>query len=238
VCDSAIIVNVQSMNNKTNLYALTGWIGSGKDTVADLLENRYGWHRVSFAGALKDAVSVVFDWPRELLEGRTLHSREWREMVDTWWANRLNIPHLTPRWVLQNIGTDVLRHHFHDDIWIASVERRLMKLDPAIPAVISDCRFPNEIQLIREYQGQLVQVIRSFDTPEWYGCAVRENFADAEQLQDLKDHALTMKHLYPHVHSSEYSWVGHPIDYKIINTQTLTDLEEQVDMFTQLIKNR
>ena len=222
----------------TNLYALTGWIGSGKDTVADLLEHRYGWHRISFAGALKDAVSVIFDWPRELLEGRTLHSREWRETVDPWWANKLGIPHLTPRWVLQYIGTEVMRGYFHDDIWVAAVERRLDKLSAETPTVISDCRFPIEIQLIKHYGGQLVQVVRSFDTPEWYKCAVRENFADADQLQDLKDHGLTMKHLYPHVHSSEYSWVGHAIDYRIINTQTLTDLDEQVDMFVQLVKSR
>lgn len=226
------------MTNKTNLYALMGWIGSGKDTVALRLQNHYGWRRVSFAGALKDAVSVIFGWPREQLEGLTLDSRKWREAVDPWWATRLNIPQLTPRWVLQHVGTDVLRNYFHDEIWIAALERRLLEQDPAQPVVISDCRFPNEIQLVKAYQGNLVQVVRSFELPVWYQCAVRQNSANDEELLDLMEHRLTMESLYPDVHASEYSWVGNKIDYTIINTQTLDDLNEQIDMFVELIKNR
>lgn len=226
------------MTNKTNLYALMGWIGSGKDTVALRLQNHYGWRRVSFAGALKDAVSVIFGWPREQLEGLTLDSRKWREAVDPWWATRLNIPQLTPRWVLQHVGTDVLRNYFHDEIWIAALERRLLEQDPSQPVVISDCRFPNEIQLVKAYQGNLVQVVRSFELPVWYQCAVRQNSANDEELLDLMEHRLTMESLYPDVHASEYSWVGNKIDYTIINTQTLDDLNEQIDMFVELIKNR
>lgn len=226
------------MTNKTNLYALMGWIGSGKDTVALRLQNHYGWRRVSFAGALKDAVSVIFGWPREQLEGLTLDSRKWREAVDPWWATRLNIPQLTPRWVLQHVGTDVLRNYFHDEIWIAALERRLLEQDPAQPVVISDCRFPNEIQLVKAYQGNLVQVVRSFELPVWYQCAVRQNSANDEELLDLMEHRLTMESLYPDVHASEYSWVGNKIDYTIINTQTLDDLNEQIDMFVELTKNR
>jgi len=222
----------------TNLYALTGWIGSGKDTVADLLETQYGWHRVSFAGALKDAVSVIFDWSRELLEGRTLHSREWREKVDPWWADRLGIPHLTPRWALQHIGTDVMRNHFHDQIWIAAVDRQLTKLDPAVPVIISDCRFANEIQLVRNHGGQLVQVIRDRQLPEWYMCAVRENFADAAQLKDLQENCLTMQHLYPQIHASEYKWVGHTLDCEIDNTGTMQSLKQNVHQFAHTVKNR
>jgi len=225
------------MTNNTNLYALLGWIGSGKDTVASRLESHYGWRRVSFAGALKDAVSVIFGWPREMLEGLTLDSRAWRENVDPWWADRLGIPHLTPRWVLQHMGTNVLRQHFHDDIWIAALEKRLIDSDDQ-PIVISDCRFQNEIKLVKQYQGNLVQVIRSFETPVWYQCAVRQNFASDEELLDLIEHSLTMESLYPQVHSSEYSWVGSKIDYKIMNTQTLEDLYEQIDIFANLVKNR
>lgn len=217
-----------------NLYALAGWIGSGKDTVATRLENHYGWRRVSFAGALKDAVSVIFGWPRELLEGLTADSREWRETVDPWWAKRLDIPQLTPRWVLQHLGTNVLRNHFHKDIWISALEKRLLDHDSGRPVVISDCRFPNEIELAKTYQGKLVQVVRNFEIPVWYQCAVRQNLANAEEFADLDNHRLTMEYLYPQVHASEYSWVGHQIDYKIINTGTMAELNEQIDMFVNL----
>ena len=89
------------------IIAICGLIGSGKDTTADYLVNIHQFRRDSFARTLKDAVAVVFGWDRELLEGRTKESRAWREQVDAWWATRLGIPDLTPRWVLQNWGTEV-----------------------------------------------------------------------------------------------------------------------------------
>ena len=85
------------------IVGIAGLIGSGKDTIADYLVNSHGFKRESFAGTLKDAVASVFGWDRILLEGRTSSAREWREQIDSWWATRLNIPHLTPRWIY-NIG--------------------------------------------------------------------------------------------------------------------------------------
>lgn len=124
------------------IIGITGFIGSGKDTAADYLCTFHGFKRVSFAGTLKDAVAAVFGWDRDLLEGSTKMSREWREQVDEWWANRLDIPHLTPRWVLQQWGTEVCRNGFHNDIWVASVENKLRMTQDNI--VITDCRFANE----------------------------------------------------------------------------------------------
>jgi cytidylate kinase len=89
------------------LISITGFIGSGKDTVANYLTTNHGFKKESWAGSLKDAVSNVFGWDRELLEGTTKYSREWREEIDPWWSERLAIPHLTPRWILQQWGTDV-----------------------------------------------------------------------------------------------------------------------------------
>ena len=88
-----------------SIIGITGTVGSGKDTIADYLQNIHQFRRESFAHTLKDAVAAVFGWDRELLEGRTRESREWREQVDPWWTARLNIP-VTPRLVLQVWGTE------------------------------------------------------------------------------------------------------------------------------------
>ena len=101
------------------IIGICGFIGAGKDTAADYLVNFHGFRRDSFAATLKDAVAAVFGWDRELLEGRTKEAREWREQVDPWWSQRLGMPALTPRWVLQYWGTEVGRNAFHTDIWIA-----------------------------------------------------------------------------------------------------------------------
>ena len=77
------------------IIGVCGFIGSGKDTIADYLVNFHGFRRESFASTLKDAVSQVFGWDRTMLEGRTKQAREWREQVDPWWAERLNMPTLT-----------------------------------------------------------------------------------------------------------------------------------------------
>ena len=60
------------------IIALCGFMGSGKDTVADYLANIHHFRKESFANTLKDAVSIVFGWDRVLLEGSTQESREWR----------------------------------------------------------------------------------------------------------------------------------------------------------------
>ena len=65
------------------LIGLVGLIGSGKDTVAERLVSHHGFVRDSFAKSLKDAVSNIFGWDRNLVEGNTKESRAWREQPDT-----------------------------------------------------------------------------------------------------------------------------------------------------------
>ena len=61
------------------IIGICGLIGSGKGTVADVLVDEHGFQKISFADKLKDAVSVLFDWDRDMLEGETSESRFWRE---------------------------------------------------------------------------------------------------------------------------------------------------------------
>ena len=129
------------------IIGVCGFIGSGKDTIADYLVNFHEFRRESFANTLKDAVSSVFGWDRTMLEGRTKEAREWREQVDPWWAQRLAMPTLTPRWVLQYWGTEVCRKTFHDDIWIASLENKLRQSKDNV--VVSDVDFLTRLQQLR-----------------------------------------------------------------------------------------
>lgn len=193
------------------IIGLIGLINSGKGTVGSMLIEQ-GFQHESFANSLKDATASIFNWDRAMLEGDTSASRVQRETVDEWWNERLKIPDFTPRVALQILGTDILRNHFHEDIWVLSMEARIK--DAKQNVVITDVRFPNEVRSIRELGGKIVRIKRG-DDPEWFSLAA-------------SDHE-SMPVIYPNVHASEYSWAGTTPDYLIDNKGTIEDLREIVN---------
>ena len=208
------------------IIGICGFIGSGKDTIADYLTNFHGFRRESFANSLKDAVAQVFGWDRVMLEGRTKEAREWRERVDPWWAERLDMPNLTPRWILQYWGTEVCRKGFHDDIWIASLEHKLLNSRDNI--VISDCRFPNEIKSIKQAGGMVIRVVRGPE-PEWYKDAADMNAG--EHCMNWMLAKTRMDKLG--IHASETAWVGTKFDYVFTNDGSIDDLFAKVKDLVQ-----
>ena len=208
------------------IIGVCGFIGSGKDTIADYLTNFHGFRRESFANTLKDAVSYVFGWDRTMLEGRTKQAREWREQVDPWWSQRLNMPDLTPRLMLQLWGTEVCRRGFHDDIWIASLENKLRTSKDNV--VISDCRFPNEIKSIKDAGGIVLRVKRG-DDPVWLDHA--KNFMAGESTIGWAIGKIALE--TANVHASEYSWVNTEFDGVLYNNASLDDLFDQVEVLVQ-----
>jgi hypothetical protein len=202
------------------IIGLVGFIGCGKGTVADLLVENYGFHKESFANSVKDAVSVIFGWDRNLLEGDTIHSRKWREQPDDWWSRKMGRP-FSPREALQLMGTEAGRKVFHEDLWLYSVERRI---NPDKNYVIADVRFPNEIKMITDLGGRVIRVTRGPD-PEWYSLAHSINMGKATEK-------------YPEVHFSEWAWIGDSnITMTIDNNCALHELPKRVDMMIDWVYN-
>jgi hypothetical protein len=208
------------MSNKL-IIGIVGNIGSGKDTIAHYLTQFHDFNQLSFANSLKDAVATVFGWDREMLEGRTHESREWREQVDPFWSKRLSMPTLTPRWVLQFWGTDLARKHFHDDIWVASLENKIIKSNTNV--VISDCRFPNEVQAIHDLGGSIIRVQRG-ELPEWYPDAELAVKGSVVAINSLKD---------KNVHISEWAWICSKYDILINNDGNVDELYGKVSDYIE-----
>lgn len=188
-----------------------GFSGSGKDQVAKRLINEHNFIKLSFASVLKDILSILFSWNRDMVEGTTKESRDWRESVDEWWSEKLNIPNFTPRWAMQNIGTDLFRNHFNTNIWILALEKKLETLKNA-NVVITDCRFENEYNFLKNITYSEVKFfyIERCETPSW--------FYDKIVPSDL--------------HISEYEWVKCLLsnDYVTIpNYGTIDELNVIVD---------
>jgi hypothetical protein len=196
------------------IIGIIGYKGVGKDTVGNYLVEQ-GYVKLSFADSLKDVVAGIFGWDRELLSGSTHTSRTWREEPDLWWNEQLDWESkygrvLTPRHVLQIIGTDVMRNNFFDTIWIKSLERKLKNWDNV---VITDCRFQNELELITRHQGKVIRIVRG-EKPEWEDLAI-----NTPELMPIQ---------YPNVHQSEWDWLDSHYD-AVYNNSTLVDLYNQID---------
>lgn len=211
------------------LIGITGFMGSGKDTVAKMLVDK-GCEQDSFASPLKDLCASIFGWPRELVEGDTLESRDFREMPDMFWSRKLKIDNFTPRLALQLLGTDIMRTHFNEDIWLNSLEYRMRKKDQDNSCtVVSDARFRNELDLIRNLGGKIIHVVRD-ELPEWHDIAVMANNGSVPAKHKMETR-------YQMVHASEWKWVGYDFDFEIKNTGTLDDLSNEVELVWDQIQN-
>lgn len=197
------------------IIGVCGFQSSGKDTVAEYLVKEYGFKRLSFASAIKDMLSILFDWSRDKLEGLTKEDREWREQIDPIWSKLLDMPFLSPRYAMQYFATDLFRNHFHPDIWLKIVENKLEKYKYE-HIVISDCRFINEINMIIQKGGKIIQVHRNM--PDWvYRYEQTNNLEEIEELKNL--------------HISEYEWIKSHKDYIIKNDSSIKELTICVDDF-------
>ena len=190
------------------IIGICGLIGSGKGTVADILVEQHNYEKLSFADKLKDGVSSVFGWDRQMLEGDTDASRKWREEEDKFWTEETGET-VTPRLILQLFGTDCMRNGFYDGIWVSLVKQELLK-NKDKNYVIPDVRFENEAKMIRSLGGRICQVRRGPD-PLWF-----------RLYKDLGQEPTD-------VHKSEWAWANVQMDYILANDGTPEDLKNLVE---------
>lgn len=147
------------------IIGISGSAGSGKDTIGDILVNNLpNWEKMSFANHLKDVTSLLFGFDRKMLAGETPEDRVIREQPDKFWSEKMG-KDFTPRFALQFLGTNLLRNQLHQNIWVDCLERKIMESDKNI--VITDVRFPNEIDMIRNIGGEIWRVERGV-LPDWF----------------------------------------------------------------------
>lgn len=215
-CASVIAPRLTMMPDK--VVALVGFKGSGKNTAAQALIDD-GWIGLSFGNALKDVLASLFGWSRVMLEGDTLESREWRERIDHWWSEKLGIDVFTPRWAMQNVGTEVFRKHFHYDVWVLAVEHAISKLPAGSRVVLLDARFPNEIDFARKLGATVIRIKRGAD-PDWMDTAALANAGDEHCEKRMRDHW--------GIHQSEYAWISIDFGHVIENDGSVGDMHQKM----------
>ena len=164
-----------------NLIGISGKIGSGKDTVATIIQELYPQYEVKkFAGKLKDIASILTGIPVEKFEDqefkKTDLGKEWSYVYpDQYYDDGESVMVcMSVRQLLQKLGTDALRDNLHENVWVNALmadyvekpvnvlEGEGYRLEDTLPNwIITDTRFPNEAKIIEEKDGILLRVERS-----------------------------------------------------------------------------
>ncbi len=134
------------------IIGLAGYKGTGKDTVARLIRGVRMRH-VAFADPLRDAVRAMYGFSWDQL----LHPNL-KELDDPFWG-------VSPRTALRDVGMRCMRQVVRDDFWLKVMERRMMEIRRrsllgVSGFVISDVRFPNELDFVRSLGGEVWCVYR------------------------------------------------------------------------------
>lgn len=128
------------------IIGIAGPARAGKDTIADyLLENLPDHVRASFADPMKAMVQTGLKLTDEQLYG------DLKETIDPRYG-------VTPRFIMQSIGTDWGRRMINPDIWVYAMAETIIPY-----TVIPDTRFENEAKFIRE-NGYLIHVTSNRET--------------------------------------------------------------------------
>lgn len=188
------------------VIGICGKINSGKSTVAEILKDKHDYVLLSFADILKDIVSTMFLYPRHLLQGDTIESRDYREKIDPVWAKNLDKPNWTPRMALQFVGTEIIRDTLCKDYFIRVLEMKINALGKK-RIVCPDVRFINEMEFIKSIGGEI-----------WY-----------ISRQGIQTQTQT------HASENDISIDNELINHVIYNNRTKSDLEEYLTTQSKFI---
>lgn len=135
---------------RPKLVSLSGFAGSGKDTAAEGLVAE-GWVRVAFADKLKAIAYETNPW----VKTNGAHMIRLAELIDSagWDAAK---EHDDVRRILQDLGL-AARVHLGPDVWLNAT---FAELPPGANVVITDARFPNELNAVVTLGGLTVRIER------------------------------------------------------------------------------
>lgn len=130
------------------IIAISGKIGSGKDTVFDIIKRiNPTYQNVKYAEKLKVIASILTGVPRHMFESQDFKAQP---MTKEWGG-------MTYRTFLQRLGTDAMRNGLHDSVWVNAL---FADLTHTSKWVITDCRFPDEAAAVKARGGVVIRVNR------------------------------------------------------------------------------
>jgi len=144
------------------LICIVGNIGSGKSTAGNILK-QYGYEEITFANPVKE-IGLILGFEHKELYG----SQEDKLKINEFWG-------VSGREFMQKFATNIMRNELHKHInmnmdgktiWVRLCEKKIIQmLKENKKILISDGRFPDEINMIKQYNGTIIKLERnnSFD---------------------------------------------------------------------------
>ena len=190
------------------IIGLSGYAKSGKDTVAEMIQEIHPdkWEVKKFSGKLKVIASILTGIPAHQFEDQEFKSSI---LGEEWWKNYGDFYHQTTvRDFLQILGTDAIRNGLHTNAWVNALmadykPRKMSEYNPS-SWIITDCRFPNEAEAIKDRGGIIVRIDRPGIAPV-------------------------------NAHPSETALDNWDFDYKIANASDLISLKQSVQILLNKI---
>ena len=210
------------MNNNINLIGISGRMGSGKNTVASIINQitNNKFEEKAFAFKLKQIASILTGIEVSKFEDqefkKTLLGEEWTTHTFYEDGSPRMYQNMSVRLLLQKLGTEAMRDNLHQDVWANALFSDYKPyctpkdaFNKDLPYwLITDLRFPNEFEAIKNRGGICIRVIRGVEkTPN------------------------------PNLHHiSETSLDNYAFNYIIYNNGTIEELIEKVRKMLQYFK--
>lgn len=108
--------------------------------------------------------------------------------------------YMTARQIMQVLGTDIFRK-IKSDVWVTATINKIIREKPTL-AVVTDCRFPNEVEIIKKIGGKVIRLTRNpfpsshvsenildkdnYDWSNFDYVIDNQNFTMLEQFEEIK----------------------------------------------------
>lgn len=188
-----VLSSEEGMAALPKIVAICGAKRAGKDSIARVLQEVYGYEHLQISRRLKDVCQVLFGFTADQLESDS------KETVDPRWG-------VSPRRVMQYIGTEVFQYGIHEssglpemnafvtprEFWIKATLDYVDRENCVKKYVITDLRFLHEERLLKERRAFIVKVVRDVKSNTQVDMHVseREHLAIKEDALVINDGSL------------------------------------------------
>lgn len=143
------------------IIGINGRMLAGKDSFAQIFADIYeNVERVAFAAKLKESCAALFNV--SLAELEELKVEEDVRLVASWDGEldfySFDYQPLNFRQLLQRYGTEAHRDVFGDDFWVRQLLDNVIDAEKFV--LVTDCRFPNEAEAIKNRGGLVIRIVR------------------------------------------------------------------------------